>query len=61
MSLLREIAQIARREWKLFLVLAALWYALLVAGPCQMAPDSRATTDGQPSPVPVSDNASKAG
>ncbi len=61
MSLLLEIARIVRREWKLFLVLAALWYALLVAGPCRMAPDGRATTDGQPSPVPVSENVSTAG
>ncbi len=60
-SLLQEIARIARREWKLFLVLATVWYALLVAGPCRMAPENRATTDGHPSPVPVSDSASAAG
>lgn len=61
MSLLQEIARIARREWKLFLVLATLWYALLVVGPCRMAPEHRATTEGQPSPVPVSENVSTAG
>lgn len=61
MSLLQEIARIARREWKLFLVLAALWYVLLVAGPCRVVPEGRATTDGQPSPVPASENVSAAG